>query len=154
MPRKTSIYLDETIEGILAVREGAPPKTRRHGRRSQIIATLLRRYDELCHEDLPALSPEEWSNLISAGRTWSAPSEGATSSVLVTTLIEATKRLPAGEQNNGLVTKILSFTPGQRLAIVDFVERYWAAKDRGGPSPAIPGTKPARRRSQQAESAS
>lgn len=146
--RKTSFYLDETIEGILAAREGAPAPSRRHGRRSQTIGTMLRRYDELCHADIPDLTHEDWHTVIEAGRTWSVPTESGSTSVLLTTLAEAGSRRPASQQHTALVEKIMGFTTGQRIAIVDFVERFWAAKDRGAatpPLPAPPARTPSRR---------
>jgi hypothetical protein len=147
VPRKTSFYLDDDIEAILAAREGAPPKTRRHGQRSKLITLLLRRYEEVCQEDLPKLTPEEWRTILDASRSWSAlAAENATSSVLITTLVEATKRLPAAEQNKELVQKVVAMTPGQRLAITDFVERHWAALERGDAAPPVPGAKTSGRR--------
>jgi hypothetical protein len=125
MPHKTSIYLDEVTERILAARDPELSTHRRHGRRSQLLREFARRYDEICQNDLPELHDDDWEVILEAGKGWTTDENPAPASVLVGTVLDACRRAPGGA---ALVKKLLNLTAGERIAIVDFVERYWAAK--------------------------
>lgn len=138
---KTSVYLDTATRRILAAREGAPVETRRHGRRSRILRDLLIRYDEICQRELPRLSTAEWKLLVQAGRVWAATAESLLSPPPIPSLVDTVNRTPASEGETvraALLKKLVDFTSGQQVAVVDFVERYWAAMERGSSPPALP----------------
>ena len=130
MGRKTSIYVDSAGDSILAARDGAVSQVRRYGRRSLLFRELIRRYDEICR-DPPDLAEAEWSTLIAAGKTW----EGQTD-------INASARwahlLGALNGNDALARRLRDFGLAHQIAIVDYVERYWAANARRDTIPALP----------------
>jgi len=134
MARKTSLYVDATGDSILAARVGAPSVIKRHGRRSLIFRELIRRYDDICRSDPPDLTDAEWSALIDVGQTWN----GETAMD-----IEAGGRwarlLVAAKPNESLVGKLLDLRLARQIAIIDYIERYWAAKARHDPLPPLPG---------------
>ncbi len=125
MAHKTSLYLDEVTEQILAARDPEVSGHRRNGRRSQLLRQLAKRYDEICQKDLPKLSDDQWQIILDAGRGWTADENQSPTSVLVGTVVEACSRVPKG---NELVKKLMQLSVGERIAIVDYVERYWVAK--------------------------
>lgn len=130
MARKTSLYIDTADEAIAAARDAHPvPASRRAGKRSAIFRELLRRYDEICRGDCPAFSEDEWATLVSVGREWGK--RDVSSAVRMATLIES-----AGDER--LLRKLLGMRVAQRIAIVDFIERYWAARARGEAPPSFP----------------
>jgi hypothetical protein len=124
MPKKTSFLLDDATEAIIAARNRAPDAHRAHGQRSIIMRSVLHRYDEICQEEEPSLSDEEWTLLTEAGRGWMAPGAGASSTVLIASLVEAGRRQP---NNDRLLRKLLNLSAAQRVAIIDRVERHWAS---------------------------
>jgi hypothetical protein len=136
MPEKrpwkpTSILLDDATKAILDERDpvtrsddGVPFAARPQGNRSLIIREALRRYDEICRKEMPALAAEEKKLLREAARAGPA-APGATSFGI---LLDAVRRQsPAGEQ---LMMRILSLSSAQQVAVLDDVERYWAGKRR------------------------
>lgn len=128
--RKTSLYIDTADEAIAAARDAHPvPASRRAGKRSAIFRELLRRYDEICRGDCPGFSDEDWTTLVSIGREWGK--RDVSSAVRMATLIEA-----AGDDR--LLKKLLGMRVAQRIAVVDFIERYWAARARGEEPPSFP----------------
>jgi hypothetical protein len=130
MARKTSIYVDDLADKILAARDGEKTATRRHGRRSQIFREMIRRYDEMCRNDVPELSEAEWDLLLQAGSNWA------------TTDINGAVRMGAlfgAATDSALLKRLLALSSGQRFALIDYIERYWAAKARGEAIPEIPG---------------
>lgn len=134
MPYKTSIYLDEVTERILAARDPELSTHRRHGRRSQLLREFARRYDEICQNDLPQLAEDEWKVIIEAGKGWATDENTAAASVLVGAVLDACRRAPGG---SALVKKLLNLSAAERIAVVDFVERYWAAKAKNESTPAF-----------------
>lgn len=132
MPRKTSFYVDDVSEAIVAARDVAPSSVRRLGRRSLLFREVLRRYDAICRTDLPALSSEEWSLLLTAGAGWAA--ESVTVSTRLGLLFGAAHA--AGLEP--LIRKLVTLTAGESTALIDFIERHWAAKARGDAPPTIP----------------
>jgi hypothetical protein len=140
MSRKTSFFLDEKSEAFLKARDRGPKtftsaRTRPHGQRSVFVRDVFRRYDEICAEELPDLTQEEWQLIVEGSKEWSPPPE-ATSMVLVTSMLDAARRQDGGEK---LFRKLLNLSPAARIAIVDSVEQYWAAAAHGK-KPPLPGT--------------
>jgi hypothetical protein len=132
MARKTSIYVDETTDKILAARDGEKTTTRRHGHRSQIFREMIRRYDELCRNDVPDLTETEREVLLQAGSTWATSNDNGNGAVRMGSLFGAAT-------DSALLKKLLGFSSGQRFALIDYIERYWAAKARGEAFPDVHG---------------
>ena len=130
MGRKTSIYVDSAGDSILAARDGAVSGVKRYGRRSLLFRELLRRYDEICR-DPPDLADAEWSMLVAAGKTWDGQTD-----------IRASTRwshlLGAVNGNDGLARRLRDVGLAHQIAIVDYIERYWAAKARRDALPPLP----------------
>ena len=128
--RKTSIYVDSAGDSILAARDGAVSGVKRYGRRSLLFRELLRRYDEICR-DAPDLADAEWSILVAAGKTWGGQTD-----------IRASTRwshlLGAVNGNDGLARRLRDVGLAHQIAIVDYIERYWAAKARRDTLPPLP----------------
>ena len=128
--RKTSIYVDSAGDSILAARDGAVSGVKRYGRRSLLFRELLRRYDEICR-DAPDLADAEWSMLVAAGKTWGGQTD-----------IRASTRwshlLGAVNGNDGLARRLRDVGLAHQIAIVDYIERYWAAKARRDTLPPLP----------------
>jgi hypothetical protein len=128
--RKTSIYVDSAGDSILAARDGAVSGVKRYGRRSLLFRELLRRYDEICR-DPPDLADAEWSMLVAAGKTWDGQTD-----------IRASTRwshlLGAVNGNDGLARRLRDVGLAHQIAIVDYIERYWAAKARRDTLPPLP----------------
>lgn len=136
MARKTSLYLDADTETILSVRDGAPIEQRRLGRRSQLLRAFVRRYAEVCERDLPALGRADWKFVIEASRDRNRPpvlGEPGEPRTFVGLLLEACHR--AGRTD--LAERLSTTTHGQRIALLDAVERHWAALDRGETPPPL-----------------
>jgi hypothetical protein len=128
--RKTSLYVDPAGDSILAARDGAVSGVKRYGRRSLLFRELIRRYDEICR-DSPDLEDAEWSVLVAAGEIW----EGQTD-------IKASARwahlLAAVDGDDRLARKLRELGLAHQIAIVDYIERYWAAKARCETPPPLP----------------
>jgi hypothetical protein len=138
MPRKTSIYVDANSEAILAARDGARSEIRRHGRRSLIFRELIRRYDDICRRaDPPDLTEPEWNVLVEAGERW-AEQTGIDAGVRWGRLLAVPGR------NERFLKKLLELGPAAQIAVIDYIERYWAAKSRNETLPAFPGRNGAR----------
>ena len=132
MARKTSIYVDAAGDAILAARDsGLAPLVKRHGRRSLIFRELLRRYDEICRNDIPDLTESEWSLLLKAGETWGGKED-------IDSGVRMGRLLTAANRNERLVRKLLDLGHAHHIAIVDFIERYWTAKARSEEPPPLP----------------
>jgi hypothetical protein len=137
--RKTSIYVDSAGDSILAARDGAVSVVKRHGRRSLLFRELLRRYDEICR-DPPDLAEGEWRVLIAAGKTW----EDRTDRTDINASVRWAQLLGAVTGNNRLAARLGALALAHQIAIVDYVERYWAAKARRDTTPALPARNGAR----------
>lgn len=128
--RKTSLYVDSAGDAILAARDGAVSGVKRYGRRSLLFRELIRRYDEICH-DPPDLAEAEWSTLVAAGKSWDGQTD-----------IRASARwaqlLGAVSGNDRLARRLRDLGFAHQIAVVDYIERYWAAKARRDPLPALP----------------
>ena len=128
--RKTSIYVDSTGDSILAARDGAVSGVKRYGRRSLLFRELIRRYDEICR-DAPDLADAEWSLLVAAGKAWDRETD-----------INASARwahlLAAVTGNDHLTRRLRALGLAHQIAIVDYIERYWAAKARRDTLPPLP----------------
>ena len=130
--RKTSIYVDSAGDSILAARDGAVSMVKRYGRRSLLFRELIRRYDEICR-DPPDLAEADWSILVAAGRTWDQQTDinaGARWAHLVAAV--------NGTGNDGLAERLRGLGLAHQIAIVDYIERYWAANARRDPLPPLP----------------
>jgi hypothetical protein len=132
VPRKTSLYVDEQSEAIVAARDVAPQAARRHGRRSLLFREVLRRYDAICRTDLPSLGATDWSVLLPVGANWVHEAVGV--SARLGSLFGAAHS--AGRED--LIRRLMGLGGGQSTALIDFIERYWAAKARGEEPPSIP----------------
>jgi Arc/MetJ-type ribon-helix-helix transcriptional regulator len=128
--RSTSILLDDATKALLNERDpvpragdGVPTMARALGNRSEIIREAVRRYDEICRKELPALTMEEKRLLREAGRR--GPPPGPTSFGIL--LDEVRRQGAEGEQ---LMMRILALSSAQQIALLDDVERYWAGKRR------------------------
>ena len=130
--KKTSIYLDASVEAMLAAREGPKPEIKRHGQRAHIIKRIIRRYDEICLQELPAgLSDRDWQTVLAAASESIASDEAdPMAGILKTLMREGT--------HEDLVHQLAAFSTAQRFAIVDFLERHRAAEERGQPPPRPP----------------
>jgi hypothetical protein len=133
MAGKTSLFLDDSSERILSSRDSAPNASRRLGLRSQILREVLRRYDDICSAALPELPDEEWQFLTESARTWTGSIETATTRLA--SLCDACQR----QRRERLFKKLMGLTVTERVALVDLIERYWAAKARGE-RPAAPAS--------------
>jgi hypothetical protein len=124
MARKTSIYVDAAGDSILAARDsGTAPLVKRHGRRSLIFRELLRRYDEICRNNIPDLSESEWALLLKAGEPWTVRED-------IDSGVRVGRLLTAAHKNERLMRRLLDLGHAHRISLVDFIERYWAAKAR------------------------
>jgi hypothetical protein len=132
MSRKTSVYVDRAGEAIVTARdfERETAAIKRHGRRSLLFREMLRRYDEICRTDLPDLTEIEWNALVEAGESWRL--DDIDSGVRFGRLITAAGR------NERLLKKLFDLGQAHRIAIVDYIERYWAAKARHEAAPPLP----------------
>lgn len=130
MGRKTSIYVDSAGDSILAARDGAVSQVKRYGRRSLLFRELIRRYDEICRNP-PDLADAEWTVLVAAGEAWERQTD-----------INASARwahlLGALDGHDGLARRLRELGLAHQIAIVDYVERYWAAKARRDTLPTPP----------------
>jgi hypothetical protein len=128
--RKTSIYVDSAGDSILAARDGAVSQVKRYGRRSLLFRELIRRYDEICR-DPPDLTDADWTTLVAAGQTWDSQTD-----------IKASARwahlLDALNADDDLARRLRDLGLAHQIAIVDYVERYWAAKARRDTLPSPP----------------
>ena len=128
--RKTSLYVDSAGDAILAARDGAVSGVKRYGRRSLLFRELIRRYDEICR-DAPDLADAEWSVLVAAGKSWDGQTD-----------INARARwahlLGAVSGNDRLSRRLRDLGLAHQIAIVDYIERYWAAKARRDTLPPLP----------------
>ena len=122
--------MDSAGDSILAARDGAVSGVKRYGRRSLLFRELIRRYDEICR-DPPDLTEAEWSMLVAAGKAWDAQTD-----------IKASARwahlLGALNGNDRLARRLRDLGLAHQIAIVDYIERYWAAKARRDPLPPLP----------------
>jgi hypothetical protein len=130
MGRKTSIYVDAVGDSILAARDGAVSEIKRHGRRSLIFRELLRRYDEICR-DPPDLTAAEWRVLVDAGETWDGKTD-------IVAGVRWARLLGVANRKAQLLDKLLALGLAHQIAIVDYIERYWAAKARRDALPPLP----------------
>jgi hypothetical protein len=131
MPRKTSLYAGETEGAILAARDSErTSKTRRHGRRSMIFREIIRRYDQICKGDVPDLTESEWNTLLPAGETWGQED--------IDSDVRHGRLLAVARKNERLQKKLLSLRIGESVALIDLIERYWAATARGDTPPELP----------------
>jgi hypothetical protein len=128
--RKTSLYVDSAGDSILAARDGAVSAVKRYGRRSLLFRELLRRYDEICRNP-PDLTEAEWSKLIAAGKTWHEQTD-------INASVRWAHLLGAVKGDARLVGRLGGLGLAHQVAIVDYVERYWAAKARRDTIPAVP----------------
>jgi hypothetical protein len=135
MTRQTTVYVDNGAIEIVADRDGettSTPAARRHGRRSLIFRELVRRYAEICRQDVPQLTEAEWTALLQAGANWTKDTD-------VSGDLRTGSLFRAAGSNDRLLKKLLALSAGERFAVIDFVERYWAAKSRGDVLPELPG---------------
>jgi hypothetical protein len=130
MGRKTSIYVDTVGDSILAARDGAVSEIKRHGRRSLIFRELLRRYDEICRA-APDLTAAEWRVLVEAGETWDGKTD-------IDAGVRWARLLGVANRQARLLKKLLDLGLAHQIAIVDYIERHWAAKARHDPLPPLP----------------
>lgn len=130
MGRKTSIYVDAVGDAILAARDGAVSAIKRHGRRSLIFRELLRRYDQICR-DPPDLTAAEWRVLVDAGETWDDKTD-------IDAGVRWARLLGVASRKERLLKKLLELGLAHQIAIVDHVERHWAAKARHDTLPPLP----------------
>jgi hypothetical protein len=130
MGRKTSIYVDAVGDSILAARDGAVSEIKRHGRRSLIFRELLRRYDQICRHP-PDLTAAEWRALVEAGEAWNGKTD-------IDAGVRWERLLGVADRKARLLQKLLALGLAHRIAIVDYIERYWAAKARHDPLPPLP----------------
>jgi hypothetical protein len=134
MARKTSLYVDAAGDAIIDARNSdRSPGIRRHGQRSQIFRELLRRYDEICRTDVPELAESDWGVLLAAGSDWIGK-EGIDAGVRIARLLTAA----SARKDEGLMKRLFDLGPAHRIVVVDFIERYWAAKKRGDTPPDLP----------------
>ena len=128
--RKTSLYVDSAGDAILAARDGAVSGVKRYGRRSLLFRELIRRYDEICR-DAPELTDAEWNVLVAAGKAWDGQTD-----------IKASARwaqlLGAVSGNDRLARRLRDLGLAHQIAVVDYIERYWAAKARRDTLPPLP----------------
>lgn len=133
MARKTSLYIDDAGLEILGARDyERSPAARRQGRRSAILREVLRRYDEICRNDLPELAEADWAALLEAGSDWMGK-EDVDAAVRMGRLMTAA----AARKNERLMRKLFDLGPAHRITVIDFIERYWAAKRRGDQPPSV-----------------
>jgi len=131
MGHKTSLYVDTVGNSILAARDGAVSEIKRHGRRSLIFRELIRRYDKICRNP-PDLTASEWSVLVDAGETWDGKTD-------IDAGVRWGRLLGAANRKDRLLKKLLELGLAHQIAIVDYIERYWAAKARRDTLPPLPG---------------
>lgn len=131
MGRKTSLYVDDAGDSILAARDGTVSEVKRYGRRSLLFRELLRRYDEICR-DPPNLSDAEWSLLVTAGEDWDHRTD-------IKADVRWAHLLGAVDGNEPLARKLREFRLAHQIAVVDYVERCWAARARRDALPPVPG---------------
>ncbi len=128
--RKTSIYVDSAGDAILAARDGAVSGVKRYGRRSLLFRELIRRYDQICR-DAPDLAEAEWGVLVAAGKSW----DGQTA---INSGARWAQLLGAVNGNDRLARRLRELGLAHQIAVVDYIERYWAAKARRDTLPPLP----------------
>jgi hypothetical protein len=129
--RKTSLYVDSTGDSILAARDGAVSGVKRYGRRSLLFRELIRRYDEICR-DPPDLGDAEWSVLVAAGKSWDGQTD-------INAGARWAQLLGAVNGDDRLARRLRELGLAHQIAIIDYIERYWAAKARRDTLPPLPG---------------
>ena len=91
---------------------------------------MIRRYDAICRADVPDLEAAEWMTLLQAGAIWADGDVDGEARV--------GRLFTAVAPNRSLLKKLGGLTTGERFAVIDTIERYWAAKARGE-QPEVPG---------------
>ena len=133
MARQTTFYVEAAALAIVAARDGeTAASSRPAGRRSLVFRELLRRYDVVCRKDVPQLADADWTTLLPVGASWSGQT-GVNSELRMASLFTA------AAANERLLKRLGELAAGERVAPIDFIERYWATKARGGALPEVPG---------------
>lgn len=124
--RQTLYYSDETVKLVRAYGEAVS--------RSALLARMLDRYAEVCRRAMPSLAAPEWELVAQALKE--RPQESASLIAVVWASIEDTVRRQELDKKGkvdlaGLLERLKAMEYAQLLAVVDFCERYWAAKAAG-----------------------
>jgi hypothetical protein len=123
MRRETSVYV------IVLPRRSSPPVTS-SARPPPSIAMVVARCDEACPTDLPELIESEWNILVDSGESWGLDD--------IDGRVRFGRLMTAAARNERLLKKLFVLGQAHRIAIVDFIERYWAAKACHEDAPPLP----------------
>lgn len=91
---------------------------------------MIHRYDAICRADVPDLEVADWMTLLRAGASWADDDVDGEARV--------GRLFTAEAPNRHLLKKLCGLRTGERFAVIDTIERYWAAKARGE-QPEVPG---------------
>jgi len=133
MARQTTFYVDAAALAIVAARDGETASTgRRNGKRSLVFRELLRRYDIVCRRDVPELGAADWATLLPVGESWVGKTD-------INSDLRMASLFTAAAANERLLKRLGELAAGERVALIDLIERYWVAKTRGATLPEVPG---------------
>lgn len=127
MAERVTIYLNDDTAQLVAAREQLG--------RSATIARMLGRYQEICRRRLPELSRDEWCLIAdSLNGALSDPPQSVAWSIHG---IEDSVRLDQIDAKwsvdwPALRERLQALDYAQLVAVVDLVERFWAAVSAGG----------------------
>jgi hypothetical protein len=133
--RPTSIYLEDKVMELLSIRT---PST---SSRSEMMNAIVHRYDHICRANLPSFDRREWLLLVeSLNGTLLRTHPASAPTTLLWLLVEDACNIVGADRKFGIdrqtfTEKLRAFSDVQAIALFDAVERYWAAKDAGLPSP-------------------
>lgn len=118
--RVTSFTMYPEGDRVLEQR-AASPGGGRHGDRSSVLNRILMRYDAICQHEVPAWSKARWGLVIRALGTQPLGDD-----VAIFALPDVVRAGLAriGEADQALVDELERLNYGQRLAVIDRVERF------------------------------
>jgi hypothetical protein len=95
-------------------------------------------HDDICRRaDRPDLTEPEWNVLVQAGERWAEETD-------IDAGVRWGRLLAVPGRNERFLKKLLELGPAAQIAVIDYIERYWAAQSRNETLPAFPGRSGAR----------
>jgi hypothetical protein len=122
-PLKTSIYLGPEVLSVVTEREVGP------GSRSEVIRACIERYGEVCRRHCPDLAEGEWQALFHIlDEEWLA--QFGSPQYVVAAVEDWETRTRPDRTERILSSRLRAMTYVELVAVLDRVERHWAAVNR------------------------